>query len=257
MIIHFIEKIIADLYSGITFFSRLPFYRLYQKELPFSFARAIWAWPFIAIFLGGIEGSFLNLLCWTHLDPWIIAFTTLGFHLLLTGGLHEDGLADCADGFGGGHIPSQKLSIMKDSRLGSYGTLSLFIILGIQISAIACLIKNQQSFLIIFIITAVLSRSAMLCPLFILKPARSNGIASTLDHIPLSAYYTHITITLLICFLLLPWQIACYYLIVTLIISSCMSFIIYQQIKGYNGDSLGAVQVLTATGILGISTLFH
>jgi adenosylcobinamide-GDP ribazoletransferase len=65
------------------------------------------------------------------------AVLSVGIGALLTGGFHEDGLADTADGLGGGQTPQQRLAIMKDSRLGSYGALALGLVLAVRVAALA------------------------------------------------------------------------------------------------------------------------
>ena len=67
----------------------------------------------------------------------LAAILALGVSVMMTGGLHEDGLADCADGFGGGQTKDQKLAIMKDSRVGSYGVLALVLVIAAHAMALA------------------------------------------------------------------------------------------------------------------------
>lgn len=59
--------------------------------------------------------------------------------VLVTGGFHEDGLADTADGLGGGQTPARRLEIMKDSRIGTYGVLALGLVLALKVAALATL----------------------------------------------------------------------------------------------------------------------
>ena len=67
------------------------------------------------------------------------ALLTLGVQIAVTGALHEDGLADVADGFGGGRDKMAKLAIMRDSRVGSYGVLALIFSVGLRWSALVAL----------------------------------------------------------------------------------------------------------------------
>ena len=64
----------------------------------------------------------------------IAAILAVTMQILMTGALHEDGLADVCDGFGGGRTRDEKLAIMRDSRLGTYGALGLILSLGLRIS---------------------------------------------------------------------------------------------------------------------------
>ncbi len=112
-----------NLLAAFVFFTRLPFWRL--KELPRdSFTHVVAYWPLTGWLTGGTTVAVLWLAgqIFPASVAWLFAITA---RLLLTGCLHEDGLADFFDGMGGGHTRGQKLAIMKDSRTGSYGVTGL------------------------------------------------------------------------------------------------------------------------------------
>ncbi|MDA0744712.1 MAG: adenosylcobinamide-GDP ribazoletransferase, partial [Proteobacteria bacterium] len=73
-------------------------------------------------------------------SPWIAALLAVAAGVAMTGGFHEDGLADTADGLGGGQTRARRLEIMKDSRLGSYGALALGLTLALRVAALAMLV---------------------------------------------------------------------------------------------------------------------
>ncbi|MDI2113178.1 adenosylcobinamide-GDP ribazoletransferase [Commensalibacter nepenthis] len=250
------RKIHADLYCGLSFFSRLPVQWLYRSDFPFSFGRAIWTWPLVSLILGSMNGIFFFTTSYYFPSSWIIAFLTIGFQLLLTGGLHEDGLADMADGFGGGKDKKHKLSIMRDSRLGTYGVLTLLIILGLQASSLAFLVQYSYKAIPILIITAILSRMSILLPIYISQPARDDGLASTLKNTALPSTIIATLVTLIVTFLLAPPICAIAYILLAIIITIGISLLSYRHIQGYTGDILGAIQVFVATGILVFSTIF-
>lgn len=251
----FLRKIHADLYCGLSFFTRLPLQWLYRSDFPFSFGRAVWAWPWVGCIIGLIISAIFNIACQFFLSAWIVGFLTLGALFLLTGGLHEDGLADMADGFGGGKDKAHKLEIMRDSRLGSYGVLTLFIILGLQVSALSFLARNHTHVVSILMIAAILSRISMLLPICCSQPARSDGLASSLITIPRPSMLIALLSTLLLIFALTSWTAAIIYIILSGIISAGMTLYSQKHIQGYTGDILGAIQTLVATAILITSTL--
>jgi adenosylcobinamide-GDP ribazoletransferase len=75
-------------------------------------------------------------------QPWsgaLPALLAVAAGVLITGGFHEDGLADTADGLGGGQTPARRLEIMKDSRVGTYGVLALVLVLATKVAALAAL----------------------------------------------------------------------------------------------------------------------
>jgi adenosylcobinamide-GDP ribazoletransferase len=101
----------------------------------FAYARFF---PLAGILIGLLSGAvfWLASLLWT--GP-VAALLAIIASLIVTGALHEDGLADTADAFGGGWTREQRLSIMKDSRLGTYGVLALGLGLALKVSALALL----------------------------------------------------------------------------------------------------------------------
>lgn len=88
-------------------------------------ANAVWAYPIVGAALGAATGLVLTALTALGVPAFIAAAVALAFAAIATGALHEDGLADCADGIGGGWSPERRLDIMKDSRIGAYGALAL------------------------------------------------------------------------------------------------------------------------------------
>ena len=113
------------LLAALTFFTRLPLWRLH--DIPAEhFKRVVPLWPAVGWLTGGVTAGIL-LLCsqvMPLLPAWILA---LSARLLLTGALHEDGLADFIDGFGGGTSRERTLAIMKDSHIGTYGVIGLIL----------------------------------------------------------------------------------------------------------------------------------
>ena len=114
-----------NLLAAFIFFTRLPFWRI--KEVPAEcFKHVVPYWPWV----GWLTGGLMSLVLWLGAQvmpvslAWILAIVT---RLLITGCLHEDGLADFFDGFGGGTTRERTLAIMKDSHIGTYGVISLIV----------------------------------------------------------------------------------------------------------------------------------
>ncbi len=113
------DRIIAS----FIFFTRLPFWRLYQPPKE-AYASVVEHWPLVGWLTGGIMATTL-FLC-THVLPYPIAvILAVIVRLWVTGALHEDGLADFFDGFGGSSDRQRILTIMKDSHIGTYGVIAL------------------------------------------------------------------------------------------------------------------------------------
>ncbi len=113
----------ANILASFIFFTRLPFWRLYQPPKE-AYATVVEHWPLTGWLTGGIMAATLFGAC--HILPYPVAvIIAIIVRLFLTGALHEDGLADFFDGFGGGTDRQRILTIMKDSHIGTYGVLAL------------------------------------------------------------------------------------------------------------------------------------
>lgn len=118
------------LFASLMFFTRLPFWRIKQVDAA-CFRHVVDYWPFVGWLTGGTAALAFWLAAET-LPASAAAWVALGARLLLTGALHEDGLADFCDGFGGGTTRERTLAIMKDSHIGTYGVLGLVFYAGLQ-----------------------------------------------------------------------------------------------------------------------------
>lgn len=109
------------------------------------------------------------------LPPAVAAVLAVGAMVLATGGLHEDGLSDMADGFGAGRDREQILSIMHDSRIGAYGVLALILVIGLRI---LCVAELHSSFTAALALVAAAAGSRTLLPLVLhyVPPARTDGL---------------------------------------------------------------------------------
>jgi hypothetical protein len=103
-------------------------------------AASAWAWPFVGLIVGGLSGALAMAALLLGLPPPIAAGLALGAGIVITGALHEDGLADCADGFWGGHDAARRLEIMKDSRIGAYGVIAMILVIGLKWLALSALL---------------------------------------------------------------------------------------------------------------------
>ena len=113
-----------NVWAALIFFTRLPFWRLYQPPKS-SYAAVVEWWPLAGWITGGMMAATLWLGTWVLPYP-VALLLAIVVRLLTTGALHEDGLADFFDGFGGGGTDRERiLAIMKDSHIGTYGVLAL------------------------------------------------------------------------------------------------------------------------------------
>lgn len=199
----------------------------------------------IGLMLGALLAG--TVLLFNQLLPWSIAvLLMLVFSLLLTGAFHEDGLADLLDGFGGGFDRESALSIMKDSRLGTYGASALFMSLVLRWQLLVFLFEAGVSPWLVLPLVHASSRFWSISTLWSLpyvsdavqaksKPlaTRFGWQASLIAAIPIAAS-----------FLLLPWPMAMLFIISALLLRSLLIRWFQRRIQGYTGDALGGAQQL-------------
>jgi adenosylcobinamide-GDP ribazoletransferase len=112
----------SDFLAAVQFLTRVPVPS--PSYTPDSLARSVKFFPLVGLLVGA-SAALVHLLLAPHMPRAVTALLVLTYLLLLTGCIHEDGLADAADGFGGGWSRDKILSIMRDSRIGSYGSTAL------------------------------------------------------------------------------------------------------------------------------------
>lgn len=181
------------------------------------------------------------------LGPFLAATLALTVSTLVTGALHEDGLADVADGFGGGLTVARRLEIMRDSRIGAYGAAALVLSYALRIGALATLADRIGWRVALALLTvAALSRTAALWPLCRLPPARPDGAAHAVGR-PSGA--THATAWALCLAVLiaagllgLPWLGLALAGILAFVAAWTLARMAARLVGGQTGDVIGASQ---------------
>jgi adenosylcobinamide-GDP ribazoletransferase len=173
------SSLLADFYFCLGFFTRLPFLSMASRNKPHSladFPRAVRMLPVAGGLVGSIAAVVMGVASGLGFAPPLAAPLAICALVLLSGALHEDGLADCADGFSYGATRERKLEIMRDSRIGTFGAVALVLSLYMRATSLA-LIANESLGLAgaVLIGAAAFSRTASLMPLAFLPPARENG----------------------------------------------------------------------------------
>src|SRR5579872_5153072 len=134
---------ISQLAAALAFLTRVPLPSRLVFDAKDVGRSARW-FPFIGLLIGGFLVAALQLLN-RALPPLVSAFLIAAVDALLTGALHLDGLADTADGFGGGRTREDVLRIMRDHAIGSYGGVALVLAMALKIAAIAALIEAHRA----------------------------------------------------------------------------------------------------------------
>ena len=199
-----------------------------------DFGRSAVFYPLTGALIGLCTAVSLRLFSAVFEKP-IAAFLALIVWILCSGGLHWDGLADCFDGFGCSASPERRLEIMKDSRLGTYGTLG--IMCALILKWLCILYFPGSKFLILFALTGAAARWAML---FLLsKPlANPNGMAAMLkQNCPKLVWLYALPLPFLLALFYGPFGLL--YLIIAFLCQFILGFIAEKKIGGINGDVLG------------------
>ena len=206
-------------------------------------AKASWAFPVVGAVIGALAGLAFYVARHLHLGAGLAALLSLVASLALTGGLHEDGLADTADGFFGGGDRAQKLAIMRDSRHGTYAVVALVLSLGLRGAALAELGEPGRAF---FALLAAHAASRGLVPLAasLLHPARADGLGASFGH-PSPSVVAVATFTggLIALLTLGPIRGLVAFGLCGLA-ALAGTELARRQIGGYTGDVLGAIQQL-------------
>jgi adenosylcobinamide-GDP ribazoletransferase len=175
------QAVAVDLAHCVRFYSRLPVPALPFEQTPHalpSFQRLVRVIPLAGLLIGLVPAAVLGLGLMLDLGPWLAAIVSVSAMVLTTGALHEDGLADTADSFGGS-TREKRLEIMRDSRIGSFGASALFLSLALRIGALATLASRIDGAAVMaaILMVASLSRTTGLMPLVFLSPARRDGLS--------------------------------------------------------------------------------
>ncbi|MBB5515411.1 adenosylcobinamide-GDP ribazoletransferase [Rubricella aquisinus] len=233
-----------DIWVAFSLLTRLP--------VPVDHARAgqrgalsSWAWPCVGAILGALAGAVAMVLSHAGLPAGVAAAAALAVLALLTGALHEDGLADCADGLGGGRDKAHSLDIMKDSRIGAFGAVALIVMLLARWSGIAAIPAEQV--IAGLAVAGAGSRSVMALAMR-LPNAREGGLSASTGRPGGAALLTSGALSLglaVLCFGVTGFGILAGGLL-------AVPFLAYARHKlgGQTGDVLGATQILSELGMV-------
>lgn len=239
---------LKDLHLALVFMTRLPWPSLSKDQSLDQLARAMRLFPLVGLIIG-LLGSAVFALTYQVLPSFLAATLAVVATIIATGALHEDGLADVADGFGGGTTRERKLEIMKDSRVGSFGVIAMALDLALRVGALAVLAGPMRA-VIGLLVSHALGRTAIPFALYLLPPARTNGLGAGVGRPDLRISLTALLISLLILTLLLPLGVVLAVLAVSFLAGSAVIGLARRHIGGQTGDVLGAIEQVTEIAVL-------
>jgi adenosylcobinamide-GDP ribazoletransferase len=235
-----IEDGVGDLTASLGFLTRLPM----ARKTPAGGAdigRAAWAFPIAGIVVGMIGAIVYVFACKLGFTAWPSATLSIVATLAVTGCLHEDGLADTADGFGGGATRERKLDIMRDSQIGTYGVCALIASILIRAGALASL-GDPKLVAMALIAAHGAARATLPAFMALLPPARGDGLSHAAGQPPQDRAMVAggLGILILVLFLGLTPGILALILLVGAI--ALMVWLSMRQIGGQTGDVIGALE---------------
>jgi adenosylcobinamide-GDP ribazoletransferase len=237
-----------DIALALSLLSRLPveaFVSIAQTAWERQ-AKAVWAFPLVGLLVGTIAGLAGWLALIVGLPAPIAAGIALAVMIAITGAMHEDGLADCADGFWGGNSPVRRLEIMKDSHIGAYGTLALLLVTGLRWLGYGLIVGQGVG---PFIAIAALSRGFVPAVMVALPHARGDGLSHSVGRPSRETAAISAMIGLVIALFMLGWS-AVPAAVAAATAGICVGTLARAKIGGQTGDVLGAVQQISEIAII-------
>ena len=236
-----------DFKTAVAFLTRLPMPHP-DGAMPQNFVRAHRMFPVVGALIGAAVGLLCLGLRAAGVPDLAAAALALGGSAVLTGALHEDGLADIADGFGGGRTRESKLEIMRDSRLGTYGAVILLVSFAAKLSALAAI---PDGYVVPSLIAAhALGRGVLPVMSLNLPYARKDGLARNAGQPDATTATISGGLALLIALLALSWSNATFAALLAGASGLGVAWLAMRQIGGQTGDVLGGAEQAAETAIL-------
>lgn len=236
-----------ELRIALAFFTRIPIPTddLGDPRL----AQAVRAFPVVGLIIGFAGAVVYLISSMVNLSPVIGALLAVGVMIVGTGGLHEDGLADTADGLGAGGDRERTLEVMRDSRIGTFGVLALILAIGLRVTAIAALAVPEVVALALLAAGAG-SRACLPPVMYALAPARGDGLSYAAG----TPERSHVLTAVIIGWLALMIGLGILGGILAILLAGAaggaLIYLAQSRLGGQTGDVLGAIQQATEVAIL-------
>ena len=224
---------------AISFFTRIPV-RFPAEITPAQLSKASRYFAVVGFFVGFIC-SLVYMISVDYLPKSVAVLITMAASLLVTGAFHEDGWADVWDGFGGGWSIEQKLVIMKDSRLGTYGAAALFIILLLKFQSLLALASPVVALILANTLSRVVATSLIYDMPYVALDATSK-VKPLAQHLSINSLIILMATGLLVSLWFLSIGDCILLFVILFVFRALLAFWFTRQLGGYTGDCLGAAQ---------------
>ena len=239
-----------NIWAALIFFTRLPFWRIHQPPQS-SYKTVVEYWPLTGWITGGAMAA--TLYFGSMVLPHAVAvIAAIAVRLLITGALHEDGLADFLDGFGGGGNRERILAIMKDSHIGTYGVLGLIIYMLLLGTALYSMPVPVAALTILAADPFAKMVTSQLVSILPYARREEEAKNKTVYRKPTLAAGLLMSVQGLLPMILMIWLTGIsWYLVVCLpvVVMYFLYMLILRKINGYTGDCCGAVCLLVELSV--------
>jgi adenosylcobinamide-GDP ribazoletransferase len=228
-----------DFIAAARFLTRLPLAG-FGAPRSHPLAGAMRAFALVGVLIGLAGGLAFALAAALDLPATVAALLAVAVTVAITGALHEDGLADTADGFGGAAERAGKLAIMRDSRSGAYGVLALVFSVTLRVAGLAALTPWRAG--LALVAAHAVSRAVMPLVMHRLEPARDDGLGAAAGQPDNAAIGWCLAIAIVVAVLCLGAVAGLVGLLVAVGAVAALATLARRQIGGYTGDVLGAAE---------------
>lgn len=241
------QSLLGDCASAFLLLSRIPVtWHRFPDHRPPDFISSLWAFPLVGLIIGAGGGFVMLTGQALTLPAFVTAIGGITAMVMLSGAMHEDGLADMADGFGGGRDTESKIRIMHDSRIGSYGVLALVLSIAMRIGLYMSLLATFNGITLVIFMAAIQATSRFQ-PVLQLSAFRISPHAS-LAQLTGRPGATRLTVAALLCLVPMAWLLGPVAAAVIALPGAAVSIWIgklaTRHVDGLTGDVMGATTIL-------------
>ncbi len=248
--VRFVPRL-TDLSLAVGLLTRIPLPSfMFPSSTERAASHAAWAYPLVGLVVGSAVAAAAAFTLAVGMPAGLAAMFALLVHFLVTGAMHEDGLADCADGFWGGWTSERRLEIMKDSQIGTYGVLALIWSIGTKWILLSHLLL-LDGWPWLLIASALTSRAAMVAVMYGLPNARKSGLSQQTGRPPALSAVLALGVALTGLSICVPEQTLSIMLLLAAV-TAAVAYISWRKIRGQTGDVLGATQQMGEIIVLAV-----